>query len=644
MSIHDILQKYWGYASFRSLQTEIIESVLEGYDTLALLPTGGGKSLCFQVPAMAVEGMCLVVSPLIALMKDQVEQLQKRGIAAAALFTGMHSKAVELILREAEQGKIKFLYVSPERLQTTLFRARAPLLPIQLLAIDEAHCISQWGYDFRPQYLQIADFKAKYLPNETLMIALTATATDEVKKDIQEKLLFRNDKTRVFQKSFARANLSYSVFEEENKHRKLLKILQSVNSGSAVVYVQSRKNAQETAAFLKENRISADYYHAGLTQAQRNAKQSAWIKNQIRVIVATNAFGMGIDKPDVRVVVHMELPNTLEAYYQEAGRAGRDEKKAYAVALYNGTDITHLKQRIEQAYPPLEHIKRVYQALANYYQLSVGAGEMVNYEFEMATFLKNFQLESLPTYHALKRLEENALLQFNESFWQPSQVNILISYRDFYDFQMRNPHLDAFCKILLRLYGQGIFTKFVNIQEANLAQALKTKTQEVIKQLEILQNLQIIAYQRPTDKPQITWLTPRLEVQNLPIDTARMEALKKRDLQKLMALINYATQNKNCRTKILLDYFGEEDYELCGVCDVCLEKKKQTNPEKEKILAEKIIEILAEKQLSIAELVNIFEHKEEKLIIAILRQWLDEGKITQTEEAKLFYKQKKDTP
>lgn len=356
MSIHEILQKYWGYSTFRPLQEDIIRSVMSGHDTLALLPTGGGKSVCFQVPGLATEGLCLVISPLIALMKDQVEQLTRRGILAQAIYSGMSNREIDIALDNCIYGHTKFLYISPERLQTELFQVRAAKMKIGLLAIDEAHCISQWGYDFRPPYLQIAEFR-QLIP-QVPCIALTATATEVVKKDIQEKLAFKNG--AVFQKSFARANLSYSAFFEENKEKRLLEMLQKV-PGTAVVYVRNRKRTQQAADYLRKMGISADFYHAGLPNDQRAKKQEAWIQNKTRVIVATNAFGMGIDKPDVRLVVHIDLPDSLEAYYQEAGRAGRDEKLAYATALFNQQDINQLRQNIQTSYPTEDLIRRVYQ-------------------------------------------------------------------------------------------------------------------------------------------------------------------------------------------------------------------------------------------------------------------------------------------
>ena len=400
MQPQSILKQYWGYDTFRPLQAEIIQSVLEGRDTLALLPTGGGKSLCFQVPTLMSEGICIVISPLIALMQDQVEQLKRRGISAVGIFSGMHKNQIDIALDNCIYGDIKFLYVSPERLQTKLFIERAKQMKINLLAIDEAHCISQWGYDFRPPYMKIAEFRA-LLP-KVPMIALTATATEEVRADILNRLEMVNPQT--FQQSFARANLSYSAFKEDDKERRLMKILQNVQ-GSGVVYVRNRRRTQEISDLLNKYNIQSTFYHAGLNAQERTKRQENWIKNRVRVIVATNAFGMGIDKPDVRTVVHLDLPDTLEAYYQEAGRAGRDGEKAYTVALYNQSDTENLEKNVLTSYPPLELVRRVYQSLGNLFQLAVGTGEFNSFDFDLLEFQNRFNLPPTDTYFALKILE-----------------------------------------------------------------------------------------------------------------------------------------------------------------------------------------------------------------------------------------------
>lgn len=631
--IHDILKRYWGYQAFRPLQEDIIQSVLLKQDTLALLPTGGGKSICFQVPALALEGICIVVSPLIALMKDQVEQLKKRNIPAIALYSGLTRREIDIILDNCVFNHYKFLYVSPERIQTELFIERVKRMRVGLLAIDEAHCISQWGYDFRPPYLEIV--KLRDILPQVPVIALTATATREVKADIIEKLAFRPGK--IFQKSFARENLSYSAFEEEDKERKMLTILQKV-PGSAVVYTRSRKRTQQLAEWLLKAGISADFYHAGLNNDQRSYKQDAWISNQIRVIVATNAFGMGIDKPNVRSVIHMDLPDTLEAYYQEAGRAGRDEKKAYAVALYHKGDLEDLKHRVEQAFPPVEFIRRVYQALANYYQIAAGSGYLATYDFELEDFCKTYQLQPNDTYHALKRLEDGGFIQFNEAFFSPSKVFISVDKKQLYEFQVANAGFDPLIKMLLRLYGGELFSSFMVISEQALGRQLQSSRSDIEKMLSALHNLQVIIYDKQKDKPQLTFTTVRFSMQDLPLQTRHLELRKQQELQKIGAVADYVNHHKKCRTLLLLAYFDEISQQECGVCDNCIEKKKHRNlkdpyPQHRK----QIMEALSDREISLAELVYRIQPKDEKAFIDTLREMTDTGEIRYTDNGN-FYK------
>lgn len=618
MEIHQILKKFWGYPSFRPLQEDIIQSVLKGQDTLALLPTGGGKSICFQVPALALEGVCLVISPLIALMKDQVEQLKRRNIPALAIHSGMSFREIDKAFEQATEGQIKFLYLSPERLKTELLLERVKRMQVSLLAIDEAHCISQWGYDFRPAYLEIATFREK-LPKETKVIALTATATEIVKKDIQEKLAFRENK-KVFQKSFARANLSYSCFEIENKHQKLLQILRNVQ-GSAVVYARNRKRTKELAAFLQQNQISADFYHAGLSHALRSSKQERWIQNRVRVIVATNAFGMGIDKADVRVVVHWDLPDTLEAYYQEAGRAGRDEKKAYAVALFQEQNLKDLQRQVEQSYPETEFVKKVYQALANFFHVAVNTNELQSFDFDFRQFRETYDMENISTYHSLKKLSEAGLIEFNESYYNPSRVFIKYPYRDLYDFQLKNPPFEPLLKWLLRMYGGEIFQNFVNVQESEMARVLKVKVEWIQSQLEKLQHQQVLIYEKRKEKPQITFLTPRYEAERIPLDKKAIEERKNRDLAKVQAVGHYVQHQHRCRTQLLLEYFGEISYEKCGVCDICLKQKKQDSENSD--LKETILKLLQEKSLLPEELVKKVGEKHQKETTQWIKKLLD---------------------
>ncbi len=568
--IHQILQQYWGYPSFRPLQEDIIRSVLAGNDTLALLPTGGGKSVCFQVPALAKPGLCLVVSPLVALMKDQVEQLNRRGISAHTIHSGMRFKQIDILLNNCIYGKVKFLYVSPERLKTEILRERVKEMNVSLLAIDEAHCISQWGYDFRPPYLEIAEFRT--LIPDVPCIALTATATRQVKEDIQEKLNFPSP--NVFRKSFARPNLSYSVLKEENKEQRLLKILERV-PGSSVVYVRTRGRTRKISQFLQQRGISASYYHAGLPAQERSQRQDLWISGKIRVMVATNAFGMGIDKPDVRTVVHIDLPQTLEAYYQEAGRAGRDEKKAYATVLYHDDDLLQLEAQVNESYPTIEFIQNVYQRIANYFNLAVGSGELATFDFDLEHFCKTYQLPARSTFNAIKRLEEQGILQLSEGFLRPATLSIMVDAPTLYEYQVANRQADKLLKAVLRIYGGELFDNVLPIAEKKIAQFLQTKPSEVMRDLKWLDGQNIVNYAPSNSAPQITLLQPRFASKQLPIEKNTYQHRKKLALEKAHRLIFYTRETRKCRTLILLDYFDEYSNERCGVCDSCLQQKKR---------------------------------------------------------------------
>lgn len=636
-NIYQILKQHWGYDRFRSLQEEIIQAVLAQKDVLALLPTGGGKSICFQVPALAKEGICLVISPLIALMKDQVEQLERRGIMAKAIFSGMSQREIDITLDNCIYGKVKFLYVSPERLKTEIFKVRAKKMNISLLAIDEAHCISQWGYDFRPSYLEIATFRQS-IP-QVPCIALTATATKEVKLDIQEKLQFTPSNSAVFQKSFARDNLSYSCLYEEDKEKRLLKILKNV-SGSAIVYVQSRKRTKSTAEFLVKNKISADFYHAGLSNEERNTKQDSWIRNKTRVIVATNAFGMGIDKPDVRSVVHLGLPNSLEAYYQEAGRAGRDEAKAYGVLLYNYADVSELERRTAQIFPQIETIKNIYQRLANYYKIAVGSGEMTDYDFGMEEFGSSFpkvsdkNIDALTTFYAIQELEKQGFIQLNEAVNKPSRILFLVDNTKLYEFQVANANLDILIKAILRMYGGEIFTNYTNISESQLAKKLAVSVQTVENQLLFLQKSNIIDYSPQKNKPQLTFLTPRYHAPDLPFDLRGYQARQDREKQKIDALIHYIKHDKRCRTQLLLAYFDEQTDKSCGVCDNCLQQKRMAhrewlNPEEK--YTTMIFDALKGGNLSVHHLVENIKPANEKSFLVHIQKMIASGEVTYNE-------------
>lgn len=621
MSIYSILKQYWGYSSFRALQQEIIEAVLEGNDTLALMPTGGGKSLCFQVPALFNPGICIVISPLIALMRDQVENLKSRGIPAVAIISGMGKREVDIMLDNCIYGDIKFLYLSPERLLSDLVRERIRHMKVNLISVDEAHCISQWGYDFRPPYLHVADIRE--LHPSIPVLALTATATDKVAADIQEKLKFK--KGKIFTGSFERKNLGYVVFNEENKLRKLITIVKKVK-GSGIVYVRNRRETQEIARLLVRENIPADFYHAGLDTPLRMKKQGAWKTGSMRIIVATNAFGMGIDKPDVRFVIHLDLPESLEAYYQEAGRAGRDEKKAYAVLLYNQSDILFIQKKLEQSYPSAEEIKQVYHHLGNYYQLAYGAGEGLTLPFDIAEFCSRFKLGAIKTLNALKFLERDEYIALSETVFLPSRVKMLIGHEDIYRFQVEHQHYDVFIKTLLRSYG-GIFDHFIPVKEFELAKRLSVSRDDVEQVLTKLHDLELLIYHQQTDRPHVQFLKARQDTAHVVISSSYIRQRFAVQQAQVNSVISYATKYI-CRNIQILNYFNQTNTGDCGVCDVCLEKKRKSS---EKNIAWQITYDLAEvlngTRLSLDALVTKLPNGTEKEKIDVIRELLDAGKI-----------------
>jgi len=621
MTPHQVLKKYWNYDTFRPLQEEIIQSVLDGNEVLALLPTGGGKSVCFQVPALCLDGICIVVSPLIALMKDQVQQLKDRGVNATAIYSGMSKREIDITLDNCIYGQIKFLYVSPERLKTELFIERAKLMNVSLLAIDEAHCVSQWGYDFRPPYLQIEEFKKEL--DLTKTIALTATATKEVKVDIIQKLGMKDCQT--FQKSFVRDNLSYSTFRLENKQQKLIEILEKVN-GSSVVYVRSRKRTKEISNFLNRSGISSNFYHAGLSGSERDKRQADWIRSQTRVMVATNAFGMGIDKPDVRTVIHVDLPDTLEAYYQEAGRAGRDEKKAYAVALFNEKDTKDLTNRAEKSIVSKDELKRTYQALANYFKLAIGSLSFSSFEFDFEQFTNTYNLPGATTFSALKKLADEGLIQLTDGFYEQSRVSFLLEKSEIYSYQVANPNLDPILKNLLRLYGGELFVNYLAIKEKELATMLKTEAKQVRQWLRFLHEQKVVDYQESRDAQRITFLTPRQDAENLPIDNVQIEWRRKLAVEKARTVVDYMT-TADCRTNIFQLYFDEEPESTCGICDNDLEKKKSANP----ISIKDLGKILSAGPQSITDLRAQLPKEKEGKILEALRILIEDGRVEEEE-------------
>ncbi len=625
-SIHNVLKKYWGYSTFRPLQEDIINSSLTGRDTLALLPTGGGKSICFQVPIMAKPGIGIVVSPLIALMADQVQNLKKLGIPALALTSGLTQREIDMGLDNCAHGQYKFLYVSPERLQTDIVRERIKRMNVNLLVVDEAHCISQWGYDFRPPYLQIAEIR-ELLPKVPIM-ALTATATPKVVDDIQDKLAFRE--RHVIQQSFYRSNLYYNVNHTEKKWSKTLEILHKIK-GTAIVYVRNRKHTVEVADWLKKNGLSADHYHAGLSMEVRKLKQKNWIDNKTRIIVCTNAFGMGIDKPDVRVVLHLDLPDSLEAYFQEAGRGGRDGNPAYSVVLVGPSDVKELKRRYLETFPDIKFVKRVYQALANFLQLATGLGEGISYPFDINAFTKQYDLPALKTYTTLKVLEKEGLLILNEGYRQPSRLFIRVNRTELYDFQLRNPKLDTFIKTLSRSYG-GLDVEYTQINEGLLAMRLKTTEENVIKSLLQLKKQGLIDYIPRKGDSEIIITQARQSVEYLAISDENLKDRYQDRLARITAVENFLIDNKTCRSVNLLSYFGEKRSEPCGHCDICRGKvfTAKLDVEMEKAISKIRQHFDTNTQETLTSLKEVLKIKETTLIAAI-RWLLDNDELTYTD-------------
>jgi ATP-dependent DNA helicase RecQ len=563
VNIHKILKEYWDYSSFRPMQEEIIRSVLEGKDTLALLPTGAGKSLCYQVPALALDGITLVISPLIALMKDQIEGLNKKGILAAAIYSGMSGRAIVQTLKNVAYGPYKLLYVSPERLETSLFKEYLPALDIQLIAVDEAHCISQWGYDFRPSFLRIAALREE-LPHVPIL-AVTASATSIVRDDICSKLLFKAP--GVFRRPFTRENLSYSAIRTDAKLVKLVEIVSRV-PGSVIVYCKSRKRTAEITGLLQMHGISAAFYHAGLSTEERNGKQQDWMENRTRVMVCTNAFGMGIDKPDVRLVMHADTPDCLENYYQEAGRAGRDGRKAYAILLYDEADFIQLQRNHEKKFPELEDIRKVYSALVNFLQLPAYSGEGQSYSFKFESFIQNFSLDPVLALSALKVLEADGWIDFNEKSFRPAQLVFTTTKTALYEFQNGHLHLEPLLTSLLRTY-EGIFDFPCGISEPLLARLLRMEEQAVKKQLKEIAAYHIIDYAEQNSDPQIIFRRNRVPVDDFRIDLKGHAERKKLYIERVQQMIGY-TATQDCRSQFINRYFGDEKDAPCGKCDNCI--------------------------------------------------------------------------
>ena len=564
----ETLKKYWGYDSFRPMQAEIISEVLAGRDVLAILPTGGGKSVCFQVPALMREGICLVVSPLIALMKDQVQNLRDRGILALAIYAGMSYREIDIALDNAIYGDYKFLYVSPERLRTDLFKARVSRMNVSALVVDEAHCISQWGYDFRPDYLQIAEIR-KIIGSQVPVVALTATATPQVADDIMARLEFR--RPNKFVGDFARPNLSYVFRQTENKMGQLLRVCQSVK-GSGIVYVSRRKNAEDLAAFLQQQGVSAEGYHAGMGRDTRTRIQDAWKAGETRVIVSTNAFGMGIDKPDVRFVCHFDMPDSLEAYFQEAGRAGRDGQPAYAVLLWNPSDIARLRQTVRATYPPLDYIRDIYQKVFIYLGYAYEEGRGASAKFEVEQFARHFHLHARTAYYAIKYLETAGYWTLTETLQIPAKIQFAVSRDELYRIQLGSDDIDRFVKLLLRMYT-GVFTEYVPVDIEKVARAGRYAPDVVEEKFRQLSRRQLLKYIPAINAPMLCLNYERLDEKNLRLPRSEYDERVGRRSSRLEALVSLVENDRECRCMQMYSYFGQTDGKPCGRCDVCLRKK-----------------------------------------------------------------------
>lgn len=619
--IHDLLERYWGYASFRPLQEEIIRSVLAGKDTLALMPTGGGKSITYQIATLAQEGMCVVVTPLIALMKDQVEALQRRNIPAEAIYTGMERVQVESIINKCIFLSVKFLYISPERLVSEHFRQKLRQMKISLLTVDEAHCISQWGYDFRPSYLRIAEIRS-FFP-QAPVLALTATATPAVAEDIQRQLKFAG--TNVLSASFRRENISYIVRETNDKPGELLHILSSLPA-SAIVYVRKRDRAEQLVRFLNEKGIKAGFYHAGLNSVQREQRQDAWKKDEIPVIVATNAFGMGIDKPDVRFVVHYDIPDSPEAYFQEAGRAGRDGKRAYAVLLYNKAAVAALKARVANGFPEKKYIKQVYEALGNYFQIAEGSGNGYAFEFEPEVFIKNFGLDIARTWSAIEILQVGGYLECTTDVNSRSRICFLVSREKLGDFRGDDDFQEHLLELLMRKYP-GIFSQYVWMSEEFLAQEMASDRTTVYRTLVELAKKKIVSYVPGNDRPYIVYHQPRLPSSYIEIGREAYEDRKKAYETKVREMVRYVEENTECRQLSLMRYFGREESKPCGICDICLGKKKNIRKPDRRNAEAAVMKLLEEGDREIKEIVRRFGEEDRKLVLESIRRLLDDGKI-----------------
>ena len=630
MDYKAILKQYWGFDSFRGIQEDIINSIGNGQDTLGLMPTGGGKSITFQVPTLAMPGLCLVITPLIALMKDQVRNLRDRGIKAAAVYSGMTREEIVITLENCIFGNYKFLYISPERLETEIFQAKLHYMKVSLIAIDESHCISQWGYDFRPAYLKIAEIR-KLLP-DTPVLALTATATPEVVKDIQSKLAFR--KENVFRMSFERKNLAYVVRRTENKGEELLHILESVG-GAAIVYTRSRGKTKETALFLNENGITATFYHAGLNNDIKDERQKAWQNDKCRVMVATNAFGMGIDKPDVRLVIHIDFPDSPEAYFQEAGRAGRDGNKAYAILLYAQSDKAVLKKRISDTFPDKEYVRRVYEDINYYYQMPMGEGKGRVFAFNIDEFCRNFKHFPIQADSALKILTRAGYLEYTDEQDNNSRIIFTLRRDELYRIHENNADTENLIRNILRLYT-GVFSDYAYINEETLALRTGITRQQVYETLVLLTKRHILHYIPGKKTPYIIYTQERQDTRHIRLTREVYEDRKESYVRRIKAMIEYAEANDKCRSRMLLRYFGEKNENNCGQCDMCIAKRQSDLRQTEfSDIGNRIRSLLSASPLTPHELMEQLRDESQEHVKKVLSYLLAEEKLRQ-EDGKLY--------
>ena len=631
--IHQILHHYWGYDQFRPMQEEIIRSVLDGNDTLALLPTGGGKSLCFQIPGMALDGLCLVVSPLIALMKDQVEALRKKGITAFCITAELSRNETERILITAGESNCKFLYVSPERLQTTLFQEYIYSLGICLIAVDEAHCISQWGYDFRPSYLKIAEIRSM-LPDITV-IAVTASATPEVQQDICKRLLM--EEPYIFRGSFLRPALSFRTYHTTSKTGKIIELL-TKNDVCSIIYCRSRKKTQEIAEMLITQGIRADFYHAGLSGEERVRKQEAWMLNEKPVIVCTNAFGMGIDKPDVRMVIHHDLPDCLENYYQEAGRAGRDGQKSYALLLFNEKDLSSLQELSDIRYPSIDFIKNVYRCLVNYLQIPLGIEEEEWRDFDVEIFTERFELPLQSTLYALQQLEQEGWIIYVTKLYQPSRVEFIVEREALEFFCESQTEHESVIKTLLRTYG-GILDMSVNISEFTIAKALGVNKEIVSTALIELHHKGIIYYKPKKESPQIRFPEGRPVSDEWLVQPQQIGLRKKQFESRVSAMVNYAEETNKCRSVMLGNYFGDTGSETCGICDNCVVKRKKESVDFSSFqsITTFLDQAAANGEIEIKSILNHLTFTEREKILEVVQYLMHEEKIKMNEKGNLIF-------